>query len=91
MHSELSSELSEVVEEYRANGLNREFFIYYPHYNELKRKTEDKPEGIAIEFADLLIRVFDTWERYNIPLEKALRKKMEFNKNRPYRHGGKKA
>ena len=48
-----------------------------------------KPEGIAAEFADVLIRIFDTCGRYGIPLEEALKVKMAFNKTRPHRHGGK--
>jgi len=74
------SELSEVCEEYRKHGLDPDKFIY---------EVNGKPEGIAIEYADLLIRVFDTCERYDIPLEKALALKMEFNKHRTFRHGGK--
>lgn len=81
----MHSELSEVLEEYRVDGLDENKFIYY---NETK---PGKPEGVAVEFADLLIRVFDTCGRYNIPLEKALIEKMKYNESRPYRHGGKKA
>lgn len=48
-----------------------------------------KPEGIPIELADLLIRVFDTCGEYGIDLEQALKLKMAYNKTRPRRHGGK--
>lgn len=77
------AEISEAWEEYR-NG---------HHYTEIYTNPDkpDKPEGISIELADLLIRVFDTCGQYNIPLETALQIKMEYNKTRPYRHGGKKA
>ncbi len=52
--------------------------------------TEDKkPEGIPIELANLLIRIFDTCGTYGINLSEALRMKMAYNKTRPYRHGGK--
>jgi NTP pyrophosphatase (non-canonical NTP hydrolase) len=73
-------ELSEAMEEYRKYGLNSVLF---------KRIENGKPEGIAIEFADVLIRMADTCAKYNIPLEDALRIKLEYNKTRPYRHGGK--
>lgn len=46
-----------------------------------------KPCGIPSEFADLLIRVFDTCGEYEIDLEAALKEKMAFNKTRPYKHG----
>jgi len=49
-----------------------------------------KPEGIPSELADIVIRVFDICGYYGINLESAIREKMEFNKTRPYKHGGKK-
>jgi len=80
----MHSELSEALEEFR-NG--RKFGEIYttttPH--------GEKPEGIATELADVLIRLFDTCEALGIPLEEALRMKMEYNEKRPYRHGGKAA
>lgn len=90
------TELSESFEEYRKFGLNREKFIYFasdglPHGATLGANYPaiSKPEGIAVELADLLIRIFDNCEAFQIPLEEALRVKMQFNKSRPYRHGGK--
>jgi NTP pyrophosphatase (non-canonical NTP hydrolase) len=84
------SELSEALEEYRKHGLNR---LYYENHDEFvigpDGKKLFKPEGIASEFADVLIRLFDNCARYNIPLVEAMDKKMRFNASRPYRHGGK--
>jgi NTP pyrophosphatase (non-canonical NTP hydrolase) len=74
------TELAEVMEEYRKHGLDKYSMVY---------NLDDKPEGIAVEFADLLIRVADTCGKFNIPLEEALRLKLEYNKTRSYRHGGK--
>lgn len=51
--------------------------------------NEDKPEGIAAELADVLIRIFDLCAAKNIPLEEAIRLKMAYNITRPYRHGNK--
>lgn len=51
--------------------------------------SQGKPEGIAVEFADVLIRIADWCGKHNIPLEEALRAKMVYNKTRPHRHGGK--
>ena len=49
-----------------------------------------KPEGIPIELADVLIRVFDFCGKHGIDLEAAVLEKMAFNRTRPVRHGGKK-
>ena len=48
-----------------------------------------KPCGIPFELADYAIRIFDACGRYGIDLEQAIRVKMEYNKNRPYKHGKK--
>jgi NTP pyrophosphatase (non-canonical NTP hydrolase) len=53
------------------------------------RPSDGKPEGIPSELADIVIRVMDMAERYGIDLEGAIQRKMEFNKTRPYKHGGK--
>ena len=44
-----------------------------------------------MELADAIIRIADMCGAYGLDLEEALTKKMEYNKSRPYRHGGKKA
>lgn len=41
------------------------------------------------ELADICIRVFDLCGSRGIDLESAIREKMEYNKSRPYKHGGK--
>lgn len=77
------AEVSEAWEEWRKNGWRLDRMIY-PGEN-------GKPEGLAVELADLLIRVADTCGKYGIPLKRALREKMDFNRSRPYRHGNKMA
>jgi NTP pyrophosphatase (non-canonical NTP hydrolase) len=74
------SELSEALEDWRDGRDLTE--VYY---------QGEKPCGIPVEYADLLIRVFDTCQRYGIDLEAALQVKMAYNKTRPCRHGGKRA
>lgn len=71
------SEFSEALESYRAGEA--------PHFSMGK-----KPEGWGIELADVAIRLLDTAEHYNLDLEELIRIKIEYNKTRPYRHGGKK-
>jgi NTP pyrophosphatase (non-canonical NTP hydrolase) len=55
-----------------------------------KLNGEEMREAIAEEFADVCIRIFDTCGYMGLDLESAILKKMEKNKQRPYRHGGKK-
>ena len=50
---------------------------------------DQKPEGVAIELADCIIRILDYCEYAGIDIEKAISLKHEYNKTRPYRHGGK--
>ena len=50
------------------------------------RGTKDE---IAEELADCCIRIFDYCGAHGIDLEKALIKKIDYNKTRPYRHGKK--
>ena len=72
------SELSEALEEYRKWG--EDFRVYY---------REDKPVGIPIEFADVIIRIADYCGYRGIDLEKAIRDKLDYNQTRSHRHGEK--
>lgn len=50
-----------------------------------------KPEGFGVELADCVIRILDTCETYGLDLEALIVEKMNYNRTRPYRHGGKSA
>lgn len=79
------SELSEALEWYRdAKGEKTWITTIF-------KDTEkgNKPEGFPVELADLIMRVTDMAEFFGIDLEAAIRVKMEYNRTRPYRHGGK--
>lgn len=47
-----------------------------------------KPEGVGSEFADILIRLLDSADICGIDLAKEVRRKMQYNATRSYRHGG---
>lgn len=79
------SELSEALEEYR-NGKGP---IYYPLGAD--GEPTAKPEGIGVELADCIIRILDYCAAQGIDIESLLKTKHEYNRTRPYRHGGKKA
>lgn len=49
-----------------------------------------KPEGLASELADAVIRIMDFAGYKGIDLEAMIIRKHEFNKSRAYKHGGKK-
>ena len=76
----IHSEVSEALEEYR-NGRD---------LTEVYTGNSGKPEGIPIELADAIIRVLDYCGYAGIDIDAAITQKHEYNKCRPYRHGGKK-
>lgn len=94
----MHSELSEALECWR-NGEPR---LWYDYGDGVILTTDTmavnpppkidgkpKPCGLASEFADVIIRIFDACEHMNIPITQALIEKAAYNETRPYRHGGK--
>ncbi len=71
------SELSEALEAYR----NNEPMVW---------DNNGKPDGIAVEMADCVIRIFDWFGANGIDTFDVMYKKHKYNITRPYKHGGKK-
>lgn len=71
------SELSEALEAYRDG--QPDVWI-----------DKGKPEGTAVEMADCLIRILDYMGAANIDVEQVVKLKQNYNRTRPYKHGGKK-
>ena len=76
----MHSELSEALEAYRSPGA---VWFYF--------KEDTKPEGVGVELADCMIRILDTMAAHAVDIDMIMQAKMDYNKTRPYRHGGKKA
>ena len=70
------TEVSELMEEYRDG-------------NPDAITPAGKPIGPASEAADILVRLLDHCERYDIDLATAFIQKVAYNDTREYRHGGK--
>lgn len=50
-------------------------------------ERDGKPEGVAVEMADCLIRILDWFGRVGIDPEIVVKEKVKYNRRRPYRHG----
>lgn len=99
------SELSEALEEFRdghpmvwyrcmknpsPNDRNCEMCPFDHDGTRDVPELELKPEGIAVELIDCIIRILDYLGKEQVDVDKLLQIKHEYNKGRPYLHGGKK-
>lgn len=71
------SELSEALEEDRAG--NPDFYL----------SPNGKPEGVAVEMIDCLIRILDWCGHVGVDVDELIKTKHEFNIGRPFKHGKK--
>lgn len=70
------SELSEALEEARDG-------------KPMQYKMNGKPEGIAVELIDCVIRILDYLAHEKVDIDDVMKTKMKYNEDRPYMHGGK--
>ena len=61
------------------------------HISNTKNRVAKTPDGVLAELADVVIRIFDYAGRLDKAKEftNVLLEKHEYNKTRPYKHGGK--
>jgi NTP pyrophosphatase (non-canonical NTP hydrolase) len=76
----IHSEVSEALHAYQDVS-------HLPH--DIWLSDEGKPEGVPIELADVVIFVCGLAAERGIDLELAISQKLEYNKTRPFQHGGK--
>ena len=95
----IHSEVSEALEEYREGkpliygccGFNGAYCERSENCDKQKNEGSCKPEGLAVELCDAVIRIFDYLAYLGVDIEAILVAKHEYNKSREYRHGGKRA
>lgn len=91
-----TSELAEALEEHRSGKPN----LYYGEAILSKDAEEDsmgnytipgsfikKPEGLAVELADCIIRCLDTMHSLGVNIDEIVEQKITYNDSRPYKHG----
>ena len=87
------SELSEALEERRAGRPMEYFFDTFVGDDEpfcnvnMEEADGAKTEGIAVELCDCIIRVLDYLATTGVDIDAVMRRKMDYNKTRPYKHG----
>lgn len=72
----VTSEVSEAFEAFRKRG-----------FESWEEGPDNKPEGVASEFADTFIRLLHYCHTRNIDLWYEYQRKTAYNRTRPYRHG----
>lgn len=70
------AEVSEALEAYRVRGLE-------------SWDENGKPEGVAAELGDVILRILDMCGGLNLDIGRALSRKLAYNRTRSHRHGGK--
>ncbi|MGD9749407.1 MAG: hypothetical protein AB7W59_00265 [Acidimicrobiia bacterium] len=84
IHSEASEALEALRRDNEPDGKRTMQLYFVPD-----KDGKPKPEGLAVELVDVLIRVFDDAAALGLDLDSAYQAKMAYNRSRPHRHGGK--
>lgn len=90
------------AKKYLGDGTHIADLVVYSHTNEGMIILDDtfpgfepreiltkKPEGVASELADVMIRIGDIAGAFGINLDAAIKEKLEHNRSRSHRHGNK--
>lgn len=59
----------------------------FPNGARVPEGTLLKPEGLAVELADCIIRCLDTMQSLDVDIEGIVREKMDYNAQRAFKHG----
>ena len=81
----IHAEVSEALEHYRTRNADYEGVTH--GLDEVWFDGKGKPDGFAVELADVVIRIGDLCGQLGIDLTHAVMQKMAYNKTRPYKHG----
>lgn len=82
----LHSEVSEAFEAFRKHGI-KDVTEVPDGIDPYEIRALPKPEGVGSELADVLVRLLDTAERYDVDLVAEFWRKLQYNATRGYRHG----
>lgn len=85
----IHSEVSEALEDFRKMGPTATAADLAREVRTMFYNIEGKPEGMPSELADIVIRTMELASALGIDIGNAIKDKHEYNKSRPYRHGGK--
>lgn len=95
IHSEISEALAEYREGnpliYGCYGIPGAVCEHAEECDKPENERTCKPEGLAVELCDAIMRILDYLAYMKVDVEAVLEAKHAYNLGRPYRHGGKKA
>lgn len=76
------------VDDRNEEGITCGSRIYNPEHPDAPCSARSKkPEGVAVELADAVIRIADLCGHLGIDLDAVIEEKMAYNADRPYKHG----